>query len=497
MSALWKALLVDDEPDFRGLVAEFMRMEGIDSLQAGSGETALTLLRKGDADVVLLDLDLPGISGMQVLREARKIDSCPPIIMLTGKASIDSAVEAVKHGAYDYLPKPFGRDDLVLTVRRALESRRLEVENRQLRLKADSEESLRTRMGPSDAIGKLIAEVERVAPTDFTVIVAGETGSGKELVARAIHRLSPRSAAPFIPVDCGAIQATLIESELFGHEKGSFTGADRTRPGKFEAAAGGTLFLDEVQNLPLPVQTRLLRALQERHIYRVGGTKGLDIDLRVVAASNQDLRALVAGGQFREDLFHRINEFTVTVPSLRQRRDDIIYLAKRFMDLARVELKKQAPRISSPALELLLAYPWPGNVRELRNVIRRAVLLADVEILPGDLGIHVTVENAESAPPGPIEPMPGRFDGSVSLKELVRRGVAQIERDIIAQVLRDTGGNKAKAARLLQIDYKTMQTKAREYGLSGKEISPVAEASGQRSEVGAEKSTDMTSPADF
>jgi two-component system nitrogen regulation response regulator GlnG len=289
------------------------------------------------------------------------------------------------------------------------------------------------------------------------------------LVARAIHQQSCRVAAPFVPVDCGAVQPTLIESELFGHEKGAFTGADRTRPGKFEAAAGGTLFLDEIQNLPLAVQTKLLRALQERQICHVGGTNYLNIDLRVIAATNQDLAALVEARRFRQDLYHRLNEFSIVVPPLRERREDIFYLAHRFYRLTCVELRKNLAGISDQALELLSAYRWPGNVRELRNVIRRAVLLADTRVEPEHLDIRGMPprpkdNNGTSVNDSPVLQV-GDCDGSVSLKEILRQNVMRTEREILIRALRRTGGNKAEAARLLQIDYKTIRTKTRQYGI--------------------------------
>ncbi len=318
---------------------------------------------------------------------------------------------------------------------------------------------LRAAMGPSGAVNKVITDLMRVAPTDFTVVITGETGAGKELVARGIHQHSRRTAGPFIPLDCGAVQPTLIESELFGHEKGAFTGADRARPGKFEAATGGTLFLDEIQNLPLTVQTKLLRALQEREICRVGGTQPQHIDLRVIAATNQDLPSQVANGCFRQDLFHRLNEFSIHIPSLRQRREDIVYLAQRFMAQACQELHKEIKETSSQAVQMLLSYPWPGNVRELRNVIRRATLLADTHIGTEHLGPLL-----QSAPTD-ARAEEFRADGKGTFKELVRQNIMVVEKEILVRVLRQTGGNKARAARLLQIDYKTMLTKIRQYGL--------------------------------
>jgi two-component system nitrogen regulation response regulator GlnG len=343
-------------------------------------------------------------------------------------------------------------------------------------------------MGSSTPIRKVFAEIKCVAPTEFTVIVSGETGSGKELVARAIHRQSRHAAGPFVPVDCGAIQPNLIESELFGHEKGAFTGADRARLGIFEAASGGTLFFDEIQNLPLSVQTKLLRALQEKQICRVGGTRHLGTDTRVLAASNQDLPALAAAGQFRLDLFHRLNEFNIHVPPLRERRDDILYLARRFAHHACTELTKDLQGISREATEILMYYSWPGNVRELRNVIRRAVLLAETHIGPDHLRLagvipaqgvppaassHMGLEHLrpagalfEAEPQALHLPAAAEFNGHASLKELVHRSLVQVERAIIMQVLQRTSGNKAEAARLLHVDYKTISTKTKQYGIS-------------------------------
>ncbi|MBE3132281.1 MAG: sigma-54-dependent Fis family transcriptional regulator [Acidobacteria bacterium] len=309
---------------------------------------------------------------------------------------------------------------------------------------------------------RVFAEMQRVAPTDFTVLITGETGSGKEVVARAVHRMSPRGSGPFVPVDCGSIPPSLVEGELFGHEKGSFTGADRCRPGKFEVASGGTLFLDEISNLPLHMQPKLLRALQDKQIWRIGGVRPLAADIRILAATNQDLAGLVRAGAFRRDLYHRLNEFSIVVPPLRERCGDVVSLAGQFLELANHELKKGVPGFSEAAIQLLLDYRWPGNVRELRNVVRRAVLLADSRVEP----LHLTLLDP---PPGAGALGPGElaesFDGSVPFKEMVRRAVVRVERQILVQVLAQTSGNKAEAARLLRIDYKTIHKKVKDYGL--------------------------------
>lgn len=320
---------------------------------------------------------------------------------------------------------------------------------------------LRELMGPSDAIGRIISEVNRVAESNFTVVLLGETGTGKELVARAIHHASARSKGPFVPVDCGAIPETLLESELFGHEKGAFTGAENQKPGKFQAARDGTLFLDEISNMPLGSQSKLLRVLQEKTLYRVGGTKPVKVDVRLLVASNRDLEAEVATGSFRRDLLYRLNEFIVQIPPLRERKEDILYLANRFLDTTNMELKKSVRGFSESALEALLAYNWPGNVRQLRSTIRRAVLLSD-ELITAE---HLNVDNL-SIPGVDLPPdVQGIPVNGLSLKEIVRRSTIAVEREALLQALRKTGGNKAKAARLLQIDYKTIHSKVKKYGI--------------------------------
>jgi two-component system nitrogen regulation response regulator GlnG len=316
-------------------------------------------------------------------------------------------------------------------------------------------------MGPGKAIGRLIHEVNKVAKSNFTVVILGETGSGKELVARAIHHGSARSGAAFVPVDCGAIPEMLLESELFGHEKGAFTGAESQKPGKFETAHGGTLFLDEVSNMPVGSQAKLLRVLQEKKVYHIGGTKPVKVDVRLVVASNRDLQALAASGCFRRDLFFRLNEFTITVPSLRERKEDIPYLAKRFLDTTNMELGKDVKGFSESALEALLAYDWPGNVRQLRSTIRRAVLLADERIAVRHLAMREAPQTGLPSDPK----TEGVGWNGLSLKEIVRRSSTAVEREALTQALKHTGGNKARAARLLRIDYKTIHTKVKKYGI--------------------------------
>jgi two-component system nitrogen regulation response regulator GlnG len=316
-------------------------------------------------------------------------------------------------------------------------------------------------MGSSSHIARICGQVKLVASSSLTVVICGETGTGKEVIANALHRASPHNTGPFVPLDCGAISSTLLESELFGHEKGAFTGANQMKLGKFEIAAGGTLFLDEISNLPLDLQPKLLRTLQEKQIFRVGGTKPIAVNPRVIVATNDDLRILVQMGKFRRDLYHRLNEFNIMIPPLRNRKEDIEYLATRFLNIAGQEMNKSIA-LSASALQMLLAYSWPGNVRELRNAIRGAVLAAETEILPEHLYL------TDHCPPTEFpRPDPGtQFDGSFSLKEVVHYTVAKVERSVLIQALKQTQGNKAKAARLLKVDYKTLHGKVKNYGIT-------------------------------
>ena len=452
-------LVVDDDAELRAVIAQLLKQEGFDPLQAADGAAALEMIRARQPPVVLLDMRMPGMDGLDVLREARKIDSSIAVIVVTGFGSIPSAVEMVGNGALHYMTKPFENIEMLRIVRKALQSRGL---SREGGLRGEEGNSLREEVGASDEIGRVVAEVELVAPTGFSVIILGETGVGKELVARHIHRLSPRRAGPFVTVDCGCIPPTLVESELFGHEKGSFTGAHQTHPGKFEVASGGTLFLDEIQNLPLDVQAKLLRALQHKQVWRVGGTRAIDVDIRVVAATNAGLAGMLCAGRLRADLYYRLNEYVIRVPPLRHRRRDIICLAGRFLAEAAKELEKTMHGFSEEAQQWLLTYAWPGNVRELRNVVRRAALVAGTQITPEDMGIDEKSGREQKEADGCAE---GDED-VLPLKEVVRRRTMQVERAALLRALTRTGWNKAAAARSLRVDYKTMLTKMKKYNIS-------------------------------
>jgi len=461
-----KVLVVDDQPEVCALLCDCMANEGVTTIVAHSGESGLDKLRTELPDALLLAMRLPDMDGMHALKAAKALDEDLPVILMTRTPEIRGAVAAIRAGAHDYLEKPLKRHEVLRVVFRALNERALKRKLRCLSSQVEDPASLRESMGPSSAIAHLITDVARVAKTNFSVLVLGETGAGKELVARAIHGLSSRSQGPFLTVDCGAIPETLLESELFGHEKGAYTGADRQRIGKFEMASDGTFFLDEVSNLPLGSQAKLLRVLQDRIIYRIGGTQPIKVDVRVLAASNQDLHKLAEAREssFRHDVYFRLNEYTIRVPPLRERREDILYLAKRFLDLTNVELQKEVRSFSQAAVDVLLAYHWPGNVRQLRSVIRRAVLLADDVITEHHLGGECAVPQALPTPAA--EPaMELSAAGDLSLREIVQRKTAAIEREILARVLRETGGNKAAAARLLRIDYKTIHLKIKEYDI--------------------------------
>ncbi len=456
-----RILIVDDEEGIREVISRLVRREGFEPLAAPDGETALDLIRRESPDVALLDIRMPGLDGMELLRRAKEMDRDLPVIMITSHGLVKGAVEALRAGAHDYLVKPFENAEVIRSIRRAMTDRGLRRTIRVLSERVRDAGSLRDLMGPSEMIARISADVARVAPSDFTVLVTGETGTGKELVALAIHQASPRASAPFVAVDCGAIPETLFESELFGHEKGAFTGAERQKPGKFESASGGTLFLDEISNMPPGSQAKLLRALQDKSVVRVGGTRPVSVDIRLLAATNAELEAAVAAGVFRRDLFFRLNEFTIAISPLRERKQDIVFLAKRFLDLTNDELRKTVTGFSEAAVERLLTHDWPGNVRELRSAIRRAVLLADAVIDEAHLGLVIA-----PAPPFGFPGVPGVPIDGLGLKDLVRRATIAVERTVLVRVLKETGGNKAKAARRLQIDYKTIHTKVKAYGIA-------------------------------
>ncbi len=460
-----RILIVDDEEAICKLISHLLEQEGFVPLVALDGKSALQQLRSAAPDTMIVDFKLPDLDGLEILRQARALDEDLPVIILTAHAKVHGAVEAMRADAFDYLAKPYDHQELLRVVHRALAQRQLSLKVKQLARQSSASHDLTEIMGPSEAIGRLISDLNCVAKSNFNVVIIGETGSGKEVVAQAIHGSGPRANGPFFPVDTGAIPDALFEAELFGHEKGAFTGAGGRRPGRFELANGGTLFLDEVLNMPLAAQAKLLRALQEKTICRVGGTQPIKIDVRVLAAGNQELDAAVASGRLRADLFYRLNEFTLRIPPLRQRKEDLLHLARRFLYLTNQELNKTVLGFTGPAVQALLNHPWPGNVRQLRSTIRRAVLLADEMVT--ELHLDILQENQEASlravPPARPAPLSA---GDLPLKEIVAQNRRAVEREVLVHTLRKTGGNKARAARLLQVDYKTIQSKIKNYGIT-------------------------------
>ena len=453
-------LVVDDEPAIREMLLGFLETKGYSARAAADGEEALRLIRNQRPHSVVLDLRMPGLSGLDTLAQIKELDPRIPVVLMTGYGTVDAAVAAMKLGAEDFLTKPVRLAELLRTIESVAP---LPAGSFLEQSAGEPSAPLEDLMGHGAAIREVAERVAQVAKTNLTVVLTGETGAGKSLVARAIHNQSDRAAKRLVRVDCGAIPDTLIESELFGHERGAFTGAVERNRGYFELAHQGTLFLDEIANLSEAMMRKLLCALEDRHIYRVGGKEPISVDIRVIAASNQDLARLVEQGAFRRDLFHRLNEFTIEIPPLRRRKEDIGFLAQRFLSMANAELGRTVAAFSPQAVEVLHDYNWPGNVRELRNVVKRAVLLARDVIEPEHVQAASATCPTAQAPPAPLGPdIEGVFEGKWSLKDITRECVRRVEHAVIAAVLKQTGGNRSKAARLLNVDYKTLYYKAKE-----------------------------------
>ncbi|MDO8476442.1 MAG: sigma-54 dependent transcriptional regulator [Candidatus Rokubacteria bacterium] len=459
-----KILVVDDEPDIRAVLGECLTAAGFETQEAGDGAEAVAAVQAERPAVILLDVIMPRQGGIEALPELKRIAPDVPVIMCTAYMDVPTAVRAMQLGAYDYLTKPFDPELLLLTVKRALERRELLARIDELKSQGEGI-SLAERMGGSRGIESVIQQVAQVARSNFTVLIQGETGTGKELVARAIHNQSPRRDKPFVAVDCGAIPETLVESELFGYEKGAFTGAVHRKDGRFQAAGSGTVFLDEVGNLPLPTQAKLLRALEERQVTPLGATRPVPVDARIIAASNVDLEDASRAGRFRPDLYYRLNEFGISLPPLRSRREDIAHLASRFLDEVSMELRRPVHGITDDAMELLRLHDWPGNVRELKNVIRKAALLATDLITPEFLP-------PLGAPGGGRQPdvEAPTVSGELSLREVTEVATADAERQAIRQALEAAKGNKSQAARLLRTDYSTLHAKMKRYGISARDF---------------------------
>lgn len=427
-----RVLIVEDEDKLRRVLELHLLSEGYEVVSAGAAEDALR--RTEDVSLVLTDLRLPGIDGLELM-EALRQNTDAPVIVMTAFSSVETAVEAMKRGAADFLPKPFSLDHMSAVVGKALEMRSLRQENLQLKVELGKKLSFDNIVGQGPKMREILGAVARVAPARTTVLLCGESGVGKDLIARAIHHHSPRASKPFVKINCTAIPESLMESELFGYEKGAFTGATASRPGKFEQAEGGTVFLDEIGDVPLAIQVKLLRVLQERELERLGSNKTVKIDVRVIAATNVDLRRAIEDGEFREDLYYRLNVFPLTIPSLRDRREDIPALAAHFLNRLATQDGRPVPGLSAAARDALMAYHWPGNVRELENVLERSMLLANGTVLQADdIRFDVVPQRAAA-------PANGFLPEGVTLE--------QHEQDIIREALRRAGGNKSQAARAL------------------------------------------------
>jgi two-component system response regulator HydG len=440
-------LVIDDDKAMRDACFQILSRQGYRVELAASARQGLTLLERLSFDAILLDLVMPDMDGLEALKKIRALVPDIEVIIITGYGTIQSAVESIKAGAFHFLSKPFVPDDLRNLVSRALEKRRLDLENLYLRQELKTKDERRVLVYESEAMTRIIDMIVRVAPTDSTVLITGESGTGKGLVARKIHQLSQRSRRPFITVDCGTLVETLFESELFGHVKGSFTGADANKVGKFELAQNGTLFFDEISNISLEVQAKLLRAVEERKISKVGSHRVITVDVRIIAATNKDLAMAIKGGTFREDLFYRLNVVLIQMPPLRERINDIPLLVQHFLEKYNARLGKDIRGLSPDALELMLRHDWPGNVRELENTVERLVVLSSGPYLePADLVFAGTILTpAREAAAG------------LSLRDL--------EREHIIQMLQRYDGHRSETARALGIDRKTLREKLKRYNI--------------------------------
>jgi DNA-binding NtrC family response regulator len=463
VSAVPHVLIVDDELNIRRVLAAMLKREGYDVTAAEDGEQALLVLQKTPIDVVVTDLVMPRLGGMELLRRASADFPDVPVIVITAHGTVDSAVQALKAGAFDYVTKPFEQAELSKVIAKA--ARAHEIETRSVHAGGAGQPPL---VGSSAAMRAIHEVVAKVADSPTTVLLTGESGTGKELVARELHRLSSRRDRPLIKVNCAAIPKDLVESELFGYEKGAFTGAVGSKPGRFELADGGTLFLDEIGEIPVEMQVKLLRALQESEFERVGGIRTLSVDVRLIAATNRDLEELIAAGRFREDLYYRLNVVPIALPSLRERRDDIPLLVAHFIDKYNRRLGKKVERVDDEAMHLLLNHGWPGNIRELENLMERSVLFADGPVIEAQALPEGLRERAAAPAAGPAAPAPALpAGGGASMKDIVRHAQAELERELIARALEETGGNVTRAAKRLQISRKSLQVKMKELGLRG------------------------------
>jgi len=443
--------VVDDEPAQRELVGGFLRKQGFDVAEAPDGRTALERFRKEPFDLLLTDQKMPGLSGLELLEAARAVTPEVAVIIMTAYGTIETAVTAIKGGAADYLTKPLNLDELLHRIAQVRERQRLIMENRELREALQERHRVEGIIGESGRMQEVLSLVRRVAGSDATILIQGESGTGKELIARAIHYASPRAGAPLVSVNCAALPETLLESELFGHEKGAFTGAVAARKGRFELADGGSLFLDEIGDLPLHLQVKLLRVLQEREFERVGSSRPVAVNVRLLAATHRDFEALVRAGRFRDDLYYRINVVSISLPPLRERREDIPLLLDHFVEKFSRRNGKRIGGLTREAREALLRYDYPGNVRELENLVERAVILTRDEVI-----------GLEDLPLG-VKEREGETSGETSLTVLVEG----LERRMIREALARADGVQTQAAEILGISERVLRYKLKKYGLAG------------------------------
>ena len=450
-----RILIVDDEENFRHMLSVILKKEKYDIETASNGEEGLQKIDGEEFDQILCDIRMPGMDGLDFLKEMQKRQIDASIIMMSAYGTIDTAIEAMKLGAYDYISKPFKPDEIILTLRKAEEREGLRRENELLRREVKKEYSFEKIVSKNEKMQKIFDVIKKVAQYKSTILITGESGTGKELVARALHYNSDRAQSPFIPVNCGAIPETLLESELFGHAKGAFTDAIRTKKGLFEEADGGTLFLDEIGELPSPLQVKLLRVLQEGEIRRVGESKPIQVDVRIVAATVRDLAKEASEGRFRDDLFYRLNVLPIHIPHLRERKEDIPILVNHFITVYNQSLNKQVTGIEPKALETLLNYRWYGNVRELENTIERAIVLTD--------GEHIGLDNL----PHEVQSFEEREQAPTLTEEeySIKKASKILEMGLIQKALKKTKGNHTHAARLLEISHRALLYKIKEYGI--------------------------------
>ena len=450
-----RILIVDDEENFRHMLSVILKKENYEVETASNGEEGLKKVGLSPFDQILCDIRMPQMDGMEFLKEVQKMGAEAAIIMMSAYGTIDTAIEAMKLGAYDYISKPFKPDEIILTLKKAEERERLRRENELLRKQVQKEYSFKNILSKNEKMQNIFQVIKKVSPYKSTILITGESGTGKELIARALHYNSDRSQLPFIPVNCGAIPENLLESELFGHVKGAFTDAIRTKKGLFEEADGGTLFLDEIGELPTPLQVKLLRVLQDGEIRKVGESKSIQIDVRIVTATVKDLIKEVNEGRFREDLFYRLNVLPIHIPPLRERKEDIPLLVQHFINKYSQSMNKKVTGITPKALETLLNYKWYGNVRELENTIERAIVLTDKEIIELE-NLPVEIQNFKDQ----IE-----FTPLAEEEYSIKKASRFLEMNLIKKALKKTKGNHTHAARLLEISHRALLYKIKEYGI--------------------------------